>query len=305
MSRLCWCDVLSWIQSTESRELYIRGLKQIRSGVLIILVANIIGLVAAGLLFLLLVALVTPVQWRVVTEITPGRIVPISGGNIVINVTPRTHVYRVEDSLREFFNNILKSPNILTLVTATVTTLLVSLILSLIGYWARLVPGARRLGRASREFTTASTLIWIGYFWGYFILLLVILIGLGVLAYTIVTESTIGIFTAIIGISVGFIVAVILVIIGHIGLIVLAYKLYEFEKNTLYLIIAILLIVVLILTLTGFIPYVGPFMLIGTSILGFITWILLYIALGESIRRAESQQVPPTPPATLQIPPSL
>jgi hypothetical protein len=287
--------VLSWIQSTESRELYIRGLKQIRSGVLIILVASIISLVAAGLLFLLLVALVTPVQWRVVTEVTPGRVVPISGGN---TVTPRIHIYRVEDSLREFFNNILKSPNVLTLVAATVITLLVSLILSLIGYWARLVPGARRLGRASREFTTASTLIWIGYFWGYLTLLLVILIGLGVLAYTIVTESTIGILTAIIGISVGFIVAVILVIIGHIGLIVLAYKLYEFEKITLYLIIAILLIVVLISTLTGFIPYVGPFMLIGTSILSFITWILLYIALGESIKRAESQQVPPTPPAT-------
>jgi len=294
--------VLSWIQSTESRELYIRGLKQIRSGVLIILVASIISLVAAGLLFLLLVALVTPVQWRVVTEVTPGRVVPISGGN---TVTPRIHIYRVEDSLREFFNNILKSPNVLTLVAATVITLLVSLILSLIGYWARLVPGARRLGRASREFTTASTLIWIGYFWGYLTLLLVILIGLGVLAYTIVTESTIGILTAIIGISVGFIVAVILVIIGHIGLIVLAYKLYEFEKITLYLIIAILLIVVLISTLTGFIPYVGPFMLIGTSILSFITWILLYIALGESIKRAESQQVPPTPPATSQIPPSL
>lgn len=287
--------MLSWIQSTESRELYIRGLKQIRSGVLIILVASIISLVAAGLLFLLLVALVTPVQWRVVTEVTPGRVVPISGGN---TVTPRIHIYRVEDSLREFFNNILKSPNVLTLVAATVITLLVSLILSLIGYWARLVPGARRLGRASREFTTASTLIWIGYFWGYLTLLLVILIGLGVLAYTIVTESTIGILTAIIGISVGFIVAVILVIIGHIGLIVLAYKLYEFEKITLYLIIAILLIVVLISTLTGFIPYVGPFMLIGTSILSFITWILLYIALGESIKRAESQQVPPTPPAT-------
>ena len=294
--------MLSWIQSTESRELYIRGLKQIRSGVLIILVASIISLVAAGLLFLLLVALVTPVQWRVVTEVTPGRVVPISGGN---TVTPRIHIYRVEDSLREFFNNILKSPNVLTLVAATVITLLVSLILSLIGYWARLVPGARRLGRASREFTTASTLIWIGYFWGYLTLLLVILIGLGVLAYTIVTESTIGILTAIIGISVGFIVAVILVIIGHIGLIVLAYKLYEFEKITLYLIIAILLIVVLISTLTGFIPYVGPFMLIGTSILSFITWILLYIALGESIKRAESQQVPPTPPATSQIPPSL
>ncbi|MCC6035356.1 MAG: hypothetical protein LM567_07675, partial [Desulfurococcaceae archaeon] len=212
---------------------------------------------------------------------------------------------QVEESLRKIFEKLLlEHPHVVIWGIIAGILLLISLVLGLIGYWARFIPGARRLGRARVEFSTASTLVWIGYFWGYLVFLIMTLIGLGILVYAIFTQSIFGIFVTSIGILTGFIIAAILVLIGYIGLIILVFKLYEFEKNTLYFITAILLIVSLILRFTSFIPYIGLFMAIGTSILSFIAWILLYIALGESIKRAESQLTPPTPP-TQQMPPPL
>jgi len=297
---------LSWAQDVKSRELFIEGLKQMRSGVLIIIVSSIIGLIAVGLMFFFLILWAIPTQWQIVSEVTSGREVHIEISDTVITVTPRPSTHRVEGVLRGAINKLLAEyPYILALGVITVVLLLVSVILSLISYWARIVPGARRLGRASGEFTTASTLIWIGYFWGYLVFLLVVLIGLGVLVYAILTQSIIGLVVTGMGAFIGLIIASILIIIGHIGLIVLVYKLYEFEKNTLYLVITILLIISLVSKFTLFIPYIGTFISLGTGLLGFISWILLYIALGESISRAESQRVPPTSHATSLIPPSL
>jgi hypothetical protein len=77
------------------------------------------------------------------------------------------------------------------------------------------------------------------------------------------------------------------------------YRLHEHEKNPLYLASAVLFIVYIITSFISMAPYIGSFISIIDSALLFIAWILLYIALGESISRAEatpSQLTPPTPP---------
>lgn len=301
---------MSWIQNTGSRELYISGLKLMRSGVLIIIISTIIGTIAIGLMFLsllgVLIPLFTPGRIKHITEVV---IIPVEGGITIRNTTTIIKTLetstQVEESLRKIFEKLLlEYPHVVIWGIIAGILLLISLVLGLIGYWARFIPGARRLGRARVEFSTASTLVWIGYFWGYLVFLIMTLIGLGILVYAIFTQSIFGIFVTSMGILTGFIIAAILVLIGYIGLIILVFKLYEFEKNTLYFITAILLVVDLILRFTSFIPYIGLFTVIGTSILSFIAWILLYIALGESIKRAESQLTPPTPP-TQQMPPPL
>jgi uncharacterized membrane protein len=80
------------------------------------------------------------------------------------------------------------------------------------------------------------------------------------------------------------IIAAILLLIGYIGLIILGFKLNELEKNTLYLVAAILFII-------------GIFI----GIASFVGWILLYVALGDSIRKATG--APSTAPAGYPQPP--
>jgi len=62
----------------------------------------------------------------------------------------------------------------------------------------------------------------------------------------------------------------------------LCFKLNDFEKNSLYLAAGILFLIGIIF-----------------PILDFVAWILLYIALGESLRKANSQatQIPPFTPS--------
>jgi len=151
-------------------------------------------------------------------------------------------------------------------LTATIVAL-IGAVISLIAIYAYLRPGALELSKADQRYSTASKLINIGYLWG----LILIIIGLPL------TLIIIGIPILIIG--------VILFLIGHIGVILLSFNLNDAEKNALYLVAGILFII-------------GLFV----DILSFIAWILMYVALGESIRRLESQ--PPTqPPAAM--PPSI
>lgn len=135
--------------------------------------------------------------------------------------------------------------------------LVIGVILALIGLYGKFIPGLSELARANPEFSTASSLIKIGYVWG----LVLLLVG------AILTLLVIGIFIAFIGL--------ILLVIGYVGMIILCFKLNDAYQNTLYLVAGILFI------LSIFIP-----------ILGVVAWILIYVALGDTIRKT---QTPPTP----------
>jgi len=150
---------------------------------------------------------------------------------------------------------------------AVVVIIIVGAVIGLIGLWDRFVPGARRLAELNPEFTASSTLIYVGLFWG------IVLMMIGALLLLVL----VGVFILI--------AAAILMIIGYVGLIILMFKLHDVEKNTLYLVAGILFIIGI------FIPIVD-----------FIAWILLYVALSESIRKAEA--MPPTPIAPAPITPS-
>jgi len=126
------------------------------------------------------------------------------------------------------------------------------------------VPGVRRLGELNLEFRAASTLVNLGLLWG------VLLVIIGLLTLVIL----VGFFILIVGL--------ILVFIGYIGLIILGFKLYDFERNGLYLAAAIMFIIGIVILI---LPIVG--------------WILLYMALGDSIRRHEAlTQTQPSVPTT-------
>jgi uncharacterized membrane protein len=148
-------------------------------------------------------------------------------------------------------------------MAGAIVALVIGTALTLYGLWSKFIPGVERLATAKPGYETSKTLIRIGLFWG----ALVTLIG-AVLMLVIV-----GVFIVVVG--------AILLIVGYVGLFLLALKLYEEEKSALYLAAAILFII-------------GIFV----SIASLVGWILLYIALGESIRRAQTP-TPPTQPVPL------
>jgi len=142
--------------------------------------------------------------------------------------------------------------------------LLIGAIISLIGLWGKFIPGVKKLANVNPEFSTSSTFVNLGLFWGTLLMLI------GALTVTIV----VGVFIMMI--------SFILIILGYIGILLLCFKLSDFEKNSLYLAAGILFLIGIIF-----------------PILDFVAWILLYIALGESLRKANSQatQIPPFTPS--------
>jgi len=131
-------------------------------------------------------------------------------------------------------------------------------VIALIAFYSYLRPGALALREADQRYSTAATLIDIGYFWG----LLLIIIGLPLLLVLI------GAALIVIG--------RILLFIGQIGVTVLAFNFHDAEKNTLYLVAGVLFIV-------------GIFVRLLTP----VAWILMYVALGESIARYTSPMPAP------------
>jgi hypothetical protein len=158
---------------------------------------------------------------------------------------------------------------VLGLVIALIVLLIIGGVIALIGLWGKFIPGVEKLAVINPEFGASRTLIKIGLLWG----IILLIVG----AITLIIP--IGLFRLFI-----IIIAAILLLIGYIGLIILGFKLNELEKNTLYLVAAILFII-------------GIFI----GIASFVGWILLYVALGDSIRRAT--EAPPTAPATYPQPP--
>ncbi len=156
------------------------------------------------------------------------------------------------------FNRPLVEPT--AVLVAPVVVLLVGAVTALIGLWAYFVPGVERLAEAEPEFSTPADLIRAGLFYGLIVLVVGVLLRIA---------PFIGVIISLIGF--------VLLLVGYAGLVMLCFKLNDFEYNTLYLVAGILFIV------AAFIP-----------LLGFVAWILLYIALGDSIeeaKRASQMQV--------------
>jgi vacuolar-type H+-ATPase subunit I/STV1 len=143
---------------------------------------------------------------------------------------------------------------------------LLGVIIMFIGFFWKFISGTQKLAQADKRFTTASQLVGL-YRWGLVLALISI-----ILAVTIV-DLVIAIPLAIVTLI------LILFLLGSIGLIILSFNLNEVYKNILYLVAGILFIIGI------FIP-----------ILNAISFILLYIALGDTIEKLSTT---PTPNPTL------
>lgn len=156
----------------------------------------------------------------------------------------------------------------LGVLLASVVGVLIGGVLWLWGFYGKFIPGVEELRKARPEYSTAATLIRIGFIWG----LVLVIIGV------ILTLILIGILLVLIG--------YILLILGYVGMIILCFNLNSSEGNSLYLVAGILLIIGI------FIP-----------ILSFIAYILMYVAMGDTVRKYSTMQ--PALPATPQPGPAL
>jgi len=143
-------------------------------------------------------------------------------------------------------------------LTVFIVIILVAVVLSIIAVYVKLLSSVRLLKEYDPgRYSSASTLIRIGYVWG----LMLALIGL--VTAILVIVSPIFIF---IGLGVT-IVGAILLLIGFIGLIILSFKLHdEFRKDS-FLVAAILFIVSIFLS----------------GLLTFIAWIFMYLGAKDSL----------------------
>jgi hypothetical protein len=294
-----------------------------RKGILLIIISNILALIAGVLVFVFIIALilgsamsglVTGVNsaWKPVVLYHAGSNIPTAMVVEKLNLTSTYSSTRLHLELQYAPGPTLEHPQripppeeleriihalerVLPIAILILALLLAAFILELIGLWGFFVPGASKVGRANPEFSTASTLIKIGYFWGYLIGLILGVIFVGLIIYSIILRSFALFILSLMGLLIGAIIVAILVLIGIIGLILLAYKFYELEKISLYLAVLILLILSLVFSFMSFISYKDVVSLLA-RVLALIAWILLYVALGESIKRASTAQAPPTPP---------
>lgn len=138
--------------------------------------------------------------------------------------------------------------------------IVIGAIIALVGFYADFIPGADDLARVNPDFSTASSLIRIGYIWG----LILCLVG------AILTIVIIGVLILLIG--------YVFLLIGFIGIMIMCFKLNEIYGNVMYLIAGIFFI------LSIFIPF-----------LGIVSWVLLYVALGETIRKSQTSAGPTQP----------
>ncbi len=137
--------------------------------------------------------------------------------------------------------------------------ILIGGVLALVGFYLKFIPGTSDLARVNSEFSTSTKLIKLGYVWG----LVVVLVGAAFLP-----------FLTFFGFAV-IILGGIIIILGNVGMVVLCLKLNNVEGDSLYLISGILLIAGILL-----------------PILVVVGLILLYIALGDSVRKHSAVQKP-------------
>lgn len=133
-------------------------------------------------------------------------------------------------------------------------------IIGLVGLYAYFIPGTAKLASIDPRYSTTATLIKVGYIWG----LILLIVG------TPLVLLFVGLPIVIAGL--------ILLLLGYIGVIIVCFRLSEVEQCTLYVVAGVLFIIAI------FVP-----------IIGFVAWVLLYVALEDSIRKHSAQ-----PPSTTQ-----
>ncbi|MEM1931172.1 MAG: DUF973 family protein [Sulfolobales archaeon] len=138
-------------------------------------------------------------------------------------------------------------------VTTSLALLFIGAIIALVGLYAKFVPGVGELARARPEFSTASSLIKVGYIGG------LVLLAIGAVLLIVI----VGIIPILVGLA--------FLVVGHIGVAILCFKLNDIYRNSLYLAAGVILLVSIVF-----------------PILGVVSWILLYIALGDTISRSQS-----------------
>ncbi|MCD6196324.1 MAG: DUF973 family protein [Staphylothermus sp.] len=235
---------------TRKYELIVEGLRMIKEGSLFVIIGSLIISIASIALISILPFSVFSIQHTV----SPPPPVPHLIGPIQYKVT-----------VPIFLMNLFGIYGLIIVIV----TILIGAGLSLYGLYGKIIPGAERLATADSRYSTAYSLLKIGY-----------LGGLGLLI--------IGVLTLMIIIGVFFIVlALILLLIGKIGMALITFKLNEDYGESIMLIAGILFII-------------GIF--IGFA--EFIAWILVYLGIGSVIKIVETrvQQYQPPPPPSPETP---
>lgn len=141
-------------------------------------------------------------------------------------------------------------------------------VISLISVYAYLVPSFATLAEYNRsEFGTVSTLVKVGFIWG--LILLISSIAL------IIVGAVALIPLLILGIVL-LIVSLVLIFIGWIGVIIGMFKLHDLTQDSLFMAAGILFIISIFL-----------------GVLGFIAWIIVFMACKNSLEKFGSRQAYP------------
>ena len=179
-------------------------------------------------------------------------------------------------------------PAITNLVIASTCFFALLFAVYFIGIWRWFVPGVRRLAEIDKDFSSASTLINIGWFWSCIVELLLLPIQIAIVFSSLTSLER---FLSSLVLDLLLLIAPgILQFLGWIGFIVLNIKLYSKEKIDGYLDAVILDVirVVLAVILAGIaaathIPMLGVYIL--NSLIDIGKWILILSALKSSIER--------------------
>lgn len=129
---------------------------------------------------------------------------------------------------------------------------IIGAVIALLGLYSMFLPGVKKLAELNPVFKTSKDMIRFGYYYGMILLLI------GAITLLVLGEASIAFL----------ILATILLFIGYIGLIVLSFKLEKVEGESLYMVAGVLFIV-------------GIFV----DILALLGWMILYVAVGSSIRK--------------------
>ena len=154
-----------------------------------------------------------------------------------------------------------------------------STIVALIGLWRKFIPGVKMLARIDEEFSSASILINVGWFWGFILSLLMISVAIAFFAapLDLLAMSSIMLLVAAVPTLFG--------LIGMIGFTLLNIQLYSREGNRLYLVVAYIALAMVICTAIGELPLAPEEIYYALAPLVPASWILMYIALGNSIEK--------------------